>query len=367
MNSQALIYISLGFIAASLLAVLLNKFIFRKAYKKAAKDLRGQIPLNQAEMTAERDRLRAEYAISLNKLEYKVAAMQESELGLRIQSTKDLEYKQQANQGLEDSIKQSIKWEHATDTANQEINILKAKLEIQTTMLADMQSEQAKYQIEQLELEKAQKKYDLAEADYQKSQNERKEVSQLLTETGKQLDKMTIDLELNAVELTASRKNNIIYEAKISELSTEMLFLSQELFAKKISLDLSERSIDKYKNKLLTQKLAMRDASIKDKAIYALKSKLDGTSKLNLNAEKPEGLIAKRPNFTSINTLNISKEVANHKDLAINKDFATNDVSLTAKPKLVHDVAPKAPTNSPKKVTSGLRGRMNSIAKGAEE
>lgn len=319
-----LIYISLGFVAASLLAVLLNKLVFKKAYKKAAKDLRGQIPLNQAEMQAERDRLRAEYAVNLNKLEFKVAAMQEAELNMRIESSQAQEFKLQSTQSLDKSIKQAVKWEQAHIDAQNQIAILRNKLNINNEMLADMQLNEAKHQVEQQIYDKAKLNYEIADSKYLKVKNDRDEIQRELKTNIWQLSKITNERELQDVELQAAQKNNIVYEAKISEISTQLLFLGQELFAKKISLDLSEKAVDKYKNKLLVQKIAMRDASIKDKAIYAIKTKLNGTSNLDLEApdraEKPEPQTSAAQN--SINTNNIS----------------INSPAPTQKPTLVHDI-----------------------------
>lgn len=293
MSAQALIYISLGFFAASLMAIILSKFVFRSAYKKAAKQYRGQIPVNQAQMNAERDRLRAEFAVNLNKLEYKVAAMQQSELSLKIEATKATEHKQRMTESLNSYIKKAVRWEVAHEHSQSIINVLKQKLQ---------------------------------------SQTHDEDTSNLDVENAA----LKNELVIQATELEAAKKNNIIYEAKISEISTQMLFLSQELFAKKISLDLSERSIDKYKDKLLTQKLQMRDASLKDKALYAVKSKLDGTANLDLEGAKTTSKIATLPGL------------------------AATLVQKNEPPKLVH-TAPKA------KAATGLRDRMNSIANGTDD
>lgn len=338
MNSQAILYICLGFVAASLLAVLLSKFVFKSAYKKAAKNLRGQIPLNQAELTAERDRLRADFAVNINKLEYKIAALQESELKLRVNSTKDREHKLRTDQNLEDSIKQRVKWEQAQELSLGEINILNNKLAIQSKMVADMQVNEAQYQVDQQEFEKSLLTYQLADAKYLKLKNDQDESKRLLQNSDWKLEKVTAELNLQSLELEAARNNNVTYKAKISEISTEMLYLGQQLHAKKINLDLSEKAIDRYKNKLLTQKLALRDASIKDKAIYAVKSKLNGTADLDLEAP------------------DLSEKTSTPKLTAIN----TN--SLMPKPKLVAET-PQSNVRS----SSGLRNRMNSIASGTDD
>lgn len=341
MNSQALMYISLGFVAASLIAVLFSKFIFKNAYKAATKEMRGQIPLNQAELAAERDRLRAEFAVNINKLEYKIAALHESELKLRVDSTKDREHKLRSIENLEESIKQAVKWEQAHEQVEREVSLLNNKLNIQNKLIEDLQGNEAKFQLDQKEYEKSRLAYQLADAKFLKLKNDQDESKRSLQNSDWQLEKITAELNLQNIELEATRNNNISYKAKISEISTEMLYLGQQLHAKKISLDLSDKAIDRYKNKLLTQKLALRDASIKDKAVYAVKSKLNGTA--NLNLEAPD-LAEKRstPSLTAISTKNL--------------------VTSNSKPKLVAET----PKNDVQSIT-GLRSRMNSMANGTDD
>lgn len=336
MTSQAIIFISLGFIAASLLAVLLSKQLFSRAYKKAVKDLRGQIPLNQAEMDAEHDRLRAEFAVNLNKLEYKVAAMQQSELSLRIEATQANEHKLQTTNSLNNYIKKSVRWETAHDSAQNAINILKNKLKIQDSQIIDMQAVQAQHQVEQKTFKQAQLNYQISDAKYAKAKEDLSVAQKQLADSQRQFEEITKQHNLQDIELSAAQKNNVVYEAKISEISTQVLFLSQELFAKKINLDLSEKTIDKYKNKLLTQKLQMRDASLANKAIYAVKSKLDGTANLNLEPEIITEKAPAKPSLASINTANI------------------------VQPKLIHNANKTKLKNKPNSIT-GLRGRMNSM------
>lgn len=353
MLSQELIYIGLGFLAASLLAVLLSKILFRNAYKKAVKNLRGKVPLNQAELNAERDRLRAEFAVNLNKLEYKVAALHKAELELRVENMQAQEYKTQTVKSLNSSIKKATEWEQAHDTAMGDINILKNKLEIQHSMIEDMQVEQAQHQVDQREYEKARADYLLADGRYLDIKAERDETSSRLKDTAWQLDKASTERDLQKLELNEARKNNVIYDAKISEISTQLLFVGQELFAKKISLDLSEKAIDKYKNKLLVQKLAMRDASIKDKAVFAIKAKFNRTAELNLNSPNPSEISAELENSDKP-SIKLPERTGRS---SINTDSIA--INQPKKPTLVHDNMRK---NKYLRSNTGLRDRMNNMA-----
>lgn len=357
MTNQAFIYIGLGFAAASLLAVLFNQILYRRAYKKAKKDLRGQIPLNLSELNAERDRLRAEFAVNLNKLEFKVAAMQQSELKLRIDANKANELKHQMRDTLNSYIKKAVRWEAAHENVDNITNILKKRLKLQNDKIDDLQTAEVKIKAEQKIYDDAKLNHQITEAKYLKLNNEQDTMLRQLNASEYKLDKVTKQHNLQSVELEEARKNNLIYEAKISEISTQMLFLSQELFAKKISIDLSEKAIDKYKNKLLTQKLQMRDASLKNKAIYAVKSRLEGTTSLDLTATPPKLEVEVEVEVEET-TASIKKSSGN-KSSGNKQSINTNNI---APPKLVHDankIRPKAAT--------GLRGRMNSMINGFDD
>ncbi|MBL1420459.1 MAG: hypothetical protein COC24_008115 [Alphaproteobacteria bacterium] len=325
MSNQAFIYIGLGFAAASLLAVLLSQILYRRAYKAADKHIRGQIPINQNELNAARDRLRAEFAVNVNKLEYKVASMQQSQLKLRIEATQADEQKQQIQDQLNSYIKKAVRWETAYENEQNIVNILKTKLKLQSDRIENLQNAELKFKSEFVDVKHLKLEDELETAQIQ------------LKTTEDKLSIVTNQTSLQAIELAEAHKNNLIHQAKISEISTQMLFLSQQLFAKKISLDLSEKAIDKYKNKLLNQKLQMRDASLKDKVIYAVKSKLNGTASLNLTAAYPAPEVEIKQTSATTNQISINP----------------NNI---IPPKLVHDANkphPKAPT--------GLRGRMNSM------
>ena len=66
---QSAMLIALGFLAATLLALLLAPAFLARAVRLTTRRLRDTLPVNEAEVRAERDRLRAEYAITVHTLE----------------------------------------------------------------------------------------------------------------------------------------------------------------------------------------------------------------------------------------------------------------------------------------------------------
>lgn len=62
-------FFSIGFLAASLLILAIVPQVHNRAVRLTIRRLEGSIPLSQAEMRAEKDQLRAQFAVSVRRLE----------------------------------------------------------------------------------------------------------------------------------------------------------------------------------------------------------------------------------------------------------------------------------------------------------
>jgi hypothetical protein len=69
---QSIMLVALGFLSATLLGLLIAPAFWRRAVRLTTRRLKEQLPLSDAEIRADKDRLRAEYAIRVHKLEMKV-------------------------------------------------------------------------------------------------------------------------------------------------------------------------------------------------------------------------------------------------------------------------------------------------------
>jgi hypothetical protein len=94
---------ALGFLTAALLAVFLSPLYRRRVARLTTEAIKRSMPLTEAEIRADKDRMRAEYAITIHKLQMKVeeaseaAARQKVELNRRDAAISELE-EQGANQ-----------------------------------------------------------------------------------------------------------------------------------------------------------------------------------------------------------------------------------------------------------------------------
>lgn len=94
---QSAMLVALGFFTAGLIGFLLAPFYGRRSARIATETMRATMPLSSTEIAADKDRLRANYALTIHKLEQKVekaaysAARQRVELNRRDAGISELE------------------------------------------------------------------------------------------------------------------------------------------------------------------------------------------------------------------------------------------------------------------------------------
>ncbi|MBZ9777157.1 hypothetical protein [Mesorhizobium sp. CO1-1-8] len=74
---QSVLFFVLGFLCAGFLALMVAPAIWRRAVALTRKRVESSIPLTQAEIQADKDRIRAEYAMTTRRLEISVKALRE--------------------------------------------------------------------------------------------------------------------------------------------------------------------------------------------------------------------------------------------------------------------------------------------------
>jgi chromosome segregation ATPase len=73
----AIMYSALGFLLATLLALLILPAVWRRAVRLTTKRIEGAIPVSMAEIQADKDQLRAEFAMSARRLEHDADLLRE--------------------------------------------------------------------------------------------------------------------------------------------------------------------------------------------------------------------------------------------------------------------------------------------------
>src|ERR1700751_2145868 len=69
---EPIMYFGLGFLAATLLALIIMPFVHGRAERLTTRRLEAAIPVSMAEIQADKDQLRAEFAMSPRRLEMSV-------------------------------------------------------------------------------------------------------------------------------------------------------------------------------------------------------------------------------------------------------------------------------------------------------
>src|ERR1700719_5199832 len=72
---EPIMYFGLGFLAASLIALITMPFVHGRAERLTTRRLEAAIPVSMAEIRADKDQLRAEFAMSTRRLEMSVDQM----------------------------------------------------------------------------------------------------------------------------------------------------------------------------------------------------------------------------------------------------------------------------------------------------
>ena len=88
---QTALFFILGFLSAGFLALLVAPAIWRRAVTLTRRRVEGSLPLTMGEIQADKDRLRAEYALSVRQLEMQVKSLKEKVALQMVQAGRDRE------------------------------------------------------------------------------------------------------------------------------------------------------------------------------------------------------------------------------------------------------------------------------------
>src|SRR5258708_13055482 len=78
---EPIMFFGLGFLAASLIGLIIVPFVHGRAVRLTVRRLEAATPLSMAEIQADKDQLRAEFAMSTRRLEMSVAQLKNKSTG----------------------------------------------------------------------------------------------------------------------------------------------------------------------------------------------------------------------------------------------------------------------------------------------
>ncbi|MBN9046309.1 MAG: hypothetical protein J0H18_11660 [Rhizobiales bacterium] len=136
---QSALFFLLGVLVAVFAVVLLGPTVWRRAFFLARRQVQAELPMTLAEIRADKDGLRAEYAVALSRLEQQlrlahgVADERMTDLGRAHEELKRIKPLEAARTNLERQLtdlgKRLAETETARDTALEKADILQAELE----------------------------------------------------------------------------------------------------------------------------------------------------------------------------------------------------------------------------------------------
>ncbi|MDW6022225.1 hypothetical protein SAZ10_10720 [Mesorhizobium sp. BAC0120] len=82
---QSILFFSLGFLVAGFLALMIAPAIWRRAVALTRRRIEASVPLSLADIQADKDRIRAEFAMSTRRLEMSIKSLKEKAAALKIE------------------------------------------------------------------------------------------------------------------------------------------------------------------------------------------------------------------------------------------------------------------------------------------
>lgn len=98
---QTALFFVLGFLSAAFLALLVAPSIWRRAVALTKRRIEGSLPLSMDEIRADKDRVRAEFAVSTRQLEMKIKTLRETSAAQKIELGRNAEELARLNAELE--------------------------------------------------------------------------------------------------------------------------------------------------------------------------------------------------------------------------------------------------------------------------
>ena len=278
---ESVMYFGIGFLVAALLCLLFVPLVHNRAVRLTMKRLEAATPLSIAEIRADKDQLRAEFAMSTRRLEMSVEKMkaktttQLAELGKKSDAINQLKKElgdktatifalEARDKNLRDQlrsteeefqIKSSSLREAERQLADKEAELTKLFGELgERSLIADSQRTEIAAFRTQVEAMK------VSVADYERA----------VEETQRRLQRERADAETAANELTAAR-------GKLGDLGTRTTDLERQLFVHQTEAEVLNRRVQELEVRLGDQGRVLAE---RDYQIERMRNELEGAQKI---------------------------------------------------------------------------------------
>jgi hypothetical protein len=148
---ESIMYFGIGFLVAALLGLLFIPPVHNRAVRLTTKRLEASTPLSIAEIRADKDQLRAEFAVSIRRLEMRIERLKTQTTTQRAELGKKTDAINQLKQELAENKEANLAFEARTKTLRDQLRATEEELQTKSNalleadrQLADNQAELAK-------------------------------------------------------------------------------------------------------------------------------------------------------------------------------------------------------------------------------
>jgi chromosome segregation ATPase len=285
---EAIMFFALGFLAASLIALVLLSAVWHRAVRLTTRRIEGAIPVSMAEIQADKDQLRAEFAMSTRRLETNVEQ-------LKLKTTEQL-----AEIGRKSETIRLLKVEVEEKSAS--VTALEAQ---ERTLRERLRSTEEELSV------KAKSLHD-AEAELAAKANQ-------LAQLSRSLGDKSSESESHRVEIVALETQCSTLKGRITDLEREIAATEERLVEERSQVERLSRSLTDEREKAdsLTQRLTEMENRLGESKTHA-ESLSRTISNLEAEARKQSELAAERE-FALAN-VRVELENSRSETLAMQRD-----------------------------------------------
>ncbi|MBN9254840.1 MULTISPECIES: hypothetical protein [unclassified Mesorhizobium] len=334
---QSVLFFALGVLCAAFLVVLIAPSVWRRAVVLTRRRVEASIPQTQAEIQADKDRIRAEYAMTTRRLEISVKGLKEKVAEQLVEISRGRE----ALKGLA--------------MVRQDKNQALSELEVRNEMLREREE-----QLQRLHerLTENERKLDKRALDLEKLEQMYDDAS--FASSNRQIELVARESELQklADDITALRAQRKEAEKRSQEAATEIKLAREALKAEKKKTGELEKKLERLTATLADRedKLARREKDLERSRTERPKSGADNAPALRLVAQEP-------PHRNGAADESIEKAIAR---LDGDRERLENKLSALAREnkrlKTSQAAFEAAPGEAVRQTSAALREQMNELA-----
>lgn len=263
---QSILFFALGFLCAGFLALMVAPAVWRRAVRLTRKRIEASVPLTLSEIQADKDRIRAEFAMSTRRLEMSIKSFREKAAAQLIEIDRNREELKRLSSERADKDRALSQLEAKSGELRAELRIREDQMQRMADRLAEAEK---RLEEKAHDLDRLGRMYDDAAFNASNRQIE--------------LVARESEVEKLAVDVSSLRKDG---QKRLNEISAENKTLREALKADKKRIGELEK-----RNERLTATLADRDEKLdrRERELARLREHMNGASRAGNDLESQLG------------------------------------------------------------------------------